>query len=82
MSYENLDFVDFTDFNVCVECIKGKHTKQKKLGVYKATNVLELIHMDICGQFPTPVRNGQQYFVSFIDDHSRYAYLFLIHEES
>ena len=25
-----LDSIDFTDFNVCVECIKGKHTKQKK----------------------------------------------------
>ena len=38
--------------------------------------------MDICGSFPTPAWNGQQYFVSFIDDHSRYAYLFLIHEKS
>ena len=76
------DSVDFTDLNVCVECIKGKQTKQKKLSAYRATDVLELIHTNICGPFPTPSWNAQQYFVSFIDDHSRYAYLFLIHEKS
>jgi len=41
-----------------------------------------LIHTDICGLFATPSWNGQQYFISFIDDCSRYAYLFLIHEKS
>ena len=54
-----LDSVDFTDFNVRVECIKGKHIKQKKPGAYKATNVLELIHTNICRTFPTPAWNGQ-----------------------
>ena len=82
VSVGTLDSIDFTDFNVCDECIKGKKTKQKKLGAYKAIDVLELIHTDICGPFPTHAWNGHQYFVSFIDDHSRYAYLFLIHEKS
>ena len=40
MSDGTLGSVDFTDFNVCVESIKGKHIKQNKLGAYKATNVL------------------------------------------
>ena len=39
-----LDSIDFTDFNVCVDCIKGKQTKTKKFGAYRATDVLELIH--------------------------------------
>src|ERR1044072_2879209 len=77
-----LDSIDFTNFGVCVECVKGKQTKTKKFGAYRATDVLELIHTDICGPFPTPSWNGQQYFISFIDDYSRYAYLFLIHEKS
>jgi len=77
-----LESIDFTNFEVCVECIKGKHTKAKRLGAYRASYVLEVIHMDICGPFPTPSWNGQQYFISFIDDYSRYAYLFLIHEKS
>ena len=82
MSNGILDSIDFTSFDVCVECIKGKQTKSKKLGAYRATDVLELIHTDICGPFHTPSWNGQQYFISFIDDYSKYAYLFLIHEKS
>jgi len=77
-----LDSINFTSFDVCVECIKDKQTKSKKLGAYKATNILELIHTDICGPFHTPSWNGQQYFISFIDDYSKYAYLFLIHEKT
>jgi len=54
-----LDSIDFTSFDVCVECIKGKQTKSKKLGAYRVTDILELIHTDICGPFPTPSWNGQ-----------------------
>ncbi|KAK9714501.1 hypothetical protein RND81_06G099300 [Saponaria officinalis] len=77
-----LDSVDFTDFDVCVSCIKGKQTKVKRLGANRATDVLELIHTDICGPFPTASWNGQRYFISFIDDYSRFGYLYLIHEKS
>ena len=44
-----LDSLDFSDFDVCVECTKGKQTKMKKLGANQTTDVLELIHTDICG---------------------------------
>ncbi|RVX12039.1 Retrovirus-related Pol polyprotein from transposon TNT 1-94 [Vitis vinifera] len=77
-----LDSLDFSDFDICVECIKGKQTKTKKLGANRATDVLELIHTDICGPYPKASWNGQQYFITFIDDYSRYGYLFLIHEKS
>ena len=77
-----LDSLDFSDFDVCVECIKGKQTKVKRLGANRSSDVLELIHTDICGPFPTESWNGQQYFISFIDDYSRYGHLYLIHEKS
>lgn len=77
-----LDTLDYTNSNTCVQCIKGKQTKQKKLGAIRSKDVLELIHTDICGPFPIASRNGQRYFISFIDDYSRYGYLYLIHEKS
>ncbi|XP_021773654.1 uncharacterized protein LOC110737631 [Chenopodium quinoa] len=82
VSYHESLNVESRDFNTCVECIKGKQTIHKKSSAYRATNVLELIHTDICGPFTTPFWNGQQYFVFFIDDYSRYEYLFLILEKS
>lgn len=74
-----MDSIDLTNFDVCIECVRDKHTK--KNGAYRDTYVLELIHTDIYGLFPTPL-NDQQYFISFIDDYSRYAYMFLIHKKS
>ena len=77
-----LEPLDLADFEVCIECIKGKRTNIKKLGANRAQDVLELIHTDICGPFPTASWNGHKYFITFIDDYSRYGYLFLIHEKS
>ena len=39
--------LDFSDFNICVECIKGKYTKIKKNNVSMATELLECIHTNI-----------------------------------
>ena len=48
-----LDSLDFADFEICTNCIKGKQTNTRRFGANMATNVLELIHIDICGPFPT-----------------------------
>ena len=77
-----LDPLDFSDFQVYIECIKGKQTNMRKKDANRCSDILELIHTDICGPFPTPSWNGQQYFITFIDDYSRCGYLYLIHEKS
>jgi transposase InsO family protein len=73
---------DFSDLNNCVNCIKGKQTNLRKYEAKRCSQVLELIHTDICGPFPTPTRNGQRYFITFIDDYSRYGYIYLIKEKA
>ena len=75
-----LNPLGFIDFDVCVNCIKGKQTNVRRLGANRTSDVLELIHTNICGPFPTTSWNGQQYFITFIDNYSRYGYLYLIHE--
>ncbi|CAN6472385.1 unnamed protein product [Victoria cruziana] len=77
-----LDSLDFADFDICIECIKGKMTNIKNTGAIRVSGVLKLIHTDICSPFPTASWNGQQYFITFIDDYSRYCYLYLISEKS
>src|SRR3954466_9188681 len=82
MSEGIIDSLDLSDLKVCIECVKGKQTNKRKTGAYRSSELLELIHTDICGPFPKTSWNGQQYFISFIDDYSRYRYLYLIHEKS
>ena len=31
--------------------------------------------------FDTPTINGEKYFITFIDDFSRYSYIYLLHEK-
>ncbi|XP_042983318.1 uncharacterized protein LOC122312714 [Carya illinoinensis] len=77
-----LQDLDFTDFKNCVDCIKGKQTINNSKGSRRSSSVLEIIRTDICGPFSTPCLNGQRYFISFIDDYSRFMYLYLLNEKA
>ena len=77
-----LEAFDFTDFGICVGCIKGKQTnKAKKQSIRRTYDVLEIIHIDISSPYDMCL-NGQRYFISFIDDYSQYMYLFLLYDKS
>ena len=73
---------DFSDFSTCLDCIRGKLTKLRKYESERSTDLLQLIHTNICEPFPTPSRGGHRYFITFIDDFSRYAYVFLLNQKS
>ena len=49
---------------------------------HRANDLLELIHSDVCGPFNVQARGGYEYFVTFIDDCSRYGYAYLMHRKS
>ena len=73
----------FSDTMKCIDCIKGKTTNStNKANVTRSCNLLEIIHTDVCGPFPTKTICGNSYFVLFIDDFSRYTFLYLISEKS
>ena len=71
-----LSTLDFSDFETCVHCIKGKQTNKSKKGAKRRTNPLEIIHTDIC--CPKMDANGLKYFIIFIDDYSRCMYLYFV----
>ncbi|GKC90935.1 retrovirus-related pol polyprotein from transposon TNT 1-94 [Tanacetum coccineum] len=74
--------LDFTDFGLCVECIKAKQTKLNKKGATRSDDLLEIIHTDICRPFDTSSFTREKYLITFIDDFSRYGYVYLLHEKS
>ena len=63
-----LQNLDFTDFHICVDFIKGKQSKHTKKGVTRSNELLEIIHRDICGPLYVPCFIGKKYFITFIDD--------------
>ena len=75
-----LSTLNFADFETCMNCIKGKQTNKSKKGAKRSSDILEIIHTDICS--PDMDSYGQKYFISFIDDYSRYMYLYLLHNKS
>ena len=70
-------------YPICEPCLQGKMTKNPfaRKGV-RATDVLELIHIDVCGPLTHMTKGGFFYFITFIDDHSRYGYLYLLKHKS
>ena len=75
--------LDFSYFDTCVNCIKGKlTTKVRNAKVDKSTELPRIIHIDICGSFTPLAMGGHKYFIMFIDDYSSYGFVELIREKS
>ena len=67
----------------CESCLKGKMTKRSfPLKGHQTNDLLEPVHSDVCGPFNVQTRGGHEYFVTFIDDCSRYGYTYLMHRKS
>ncbi|GJU91905.1 zinc finger, CCHC-type containing protein [Tanacetum coccineum] len=59
------------DTEKCKTCMLTKITKKPFQNVKHETEVLELMHSDLCDLHATPSLENKKYFVTFIDDASR-----------
>jgi hypothetical protein len=48
----------------------------------RASDLLVLVHTDVCGTMSYVARSGFQYFITFTDDFSRYGYIYLMRHKS
>ncbi|GJY24600.1 zinc finger, CCHC-type containing protein [Tanacetum coccineum] len=67
------------DTKKCKTCMMTKITKKPFQNVKRETKVLELIHSDLCDLHATPSLGNKKYFVTFINDASRFCYVYLLH---
>ena len=69
----------FEQLDVCESCLMGKMTKVPFNGKgERASDLLGLIHSDVCGPINTQAKGGFQYFITFTDDFSRFGYVYLM----
>ena len=66
------------DLPICKPCLAGKACKKPFGKAVRATQPLELIHSEIYGPINVKSRHGASYFLTFIDDYTRYDYVQLI----
>ena len=75
--------LDFSDFETCIDCVKGKLTARvRKNKVNRSEGILQLVHFDICGPITPVALGGFRHFTIFIDDFSRYGLVELLREKS
>ena len=57
----------------------GKYTKTAfPSSDSRATGILDLIHSDLCGPMSSLSLRGYEYYVTFIDDHSRKTWIYFL----
>ena len=58
---------------VCKDCVEGKQHRIPflKKGSTRSSEILGLVHTDVCGLMKTTSMGGARYFVTFINDKTR-----------
>ena len=76
----DFDYDSSKEINFCQACVEGKLHKKpfRTTGGKRAEEQLELVHSDVCGPMSAPSLSGGLYFLSFIDDYSRYVWIYIL----
>ena len=78
-----MESLGYESFDACEPCLLGKMTKTPFSGTMeRTTDLLEIIHTHICDLMSVEARGGYRYFLTFTDDLSRYAYIYLMKHKS
>lgn len=69
---------------VCEVCNIGKQQRRKfpKQSKWRATEKLELLHLDLCGPITPISKSGKRYLMVLVDDFSRKTWIYFLTEKS
>ena len=81
---EGFDYNASNDISFCEPCLKGKHRRSQSplYSEKRKPKPLELIHSDVCGKISSKSLGRAEYFVTFIDDKTRYVWAYAIKKKS
>jgi hypothetical protein len=69
---------------VCEGCVRGKHPQEKfdKGKSQRDSAPLDLIHNDLMGPFPHPSISKVRFVLIFVDDFSRFTWIYFLRQKS
>jgi transposase InsO family protein len=71
------------ELNFCEACVRAKHRSPfLKASQNRATSVLKLVHLDLCGPFSTESYGGKRYFMAITDDKSRKIFVYFLRHKN
>lgn len=71
--------IEDKEINQCEICVEAKFAKKSfKYVENRKTELLELIHTELTDFRSTMSRGGKSYYISFVDDFSRYTRIYLL----
>lgn len=84
MTLYGLEIAECNCNNDCEPCIKGKMSRLSfpKNAVGKAQKRLDVVVSDVCGPMQVNSISGKRYFVTFIDEYSRYSHVYFLQQKS
>jgi transposase InsO family protein len=69
--------------SICEAYQLGKQTRVVfPDNAYRALSKLQLVHTDVCGPMHNESLNGSKYFLLFVDDYSRYCWVYFLKSKS
>lgn len=80
---DGVHFQSIGEDGPCVVCAKGKLSRRPfKSSDTRATELLELVHSDVCGPMRVTSHGGARYFLIFLDDFSKKVFVYFIKSKS
>jgi hypothetical protein len=69
--------------SICEAYQLGKQTRVVfPDNAFRALSKLQLVHTDVCGPMHNESLNGSKYFLLFVDDYSRFCWIYFLKSKS
>ena len=62
----------------CETCVEAKLTRSSFQSIERHTEPLDLIHSDICDLKFVQTRGGNKFFITFVNNSTKYCYVYLL----
>lgn len=82
MRFNKNEILSLPDCEICIQAKMTRVPSPSQRTTPRTTERLEIVHSDVCGPIRTPTHAKNRYFVTFIDDYSRYGRVYFLKNKS